>query len=48
LPIVSCGFGIRAKLMPLPSKIEIVQSGLGRCFSMMARKISIGGLKEMS
>jgi hypothetical protein len=24
LPIVSCGFGARAKLMPSPSKIEIV------------------------
>src|SRR6266446_8526173 len=48
LPTVSCGFGARAKLMPLPSKIEIVQSALGRCLLMMAWKISIGGLKEMS
>ena len=48
LPTVSCGFGTRAKLMPSPSKIEIVQSSLGRCFSMMAWKISIGGLKEMT
>ena len=36
LPTVSCGFGTRAKLMPSPSKIEMVQSALGRCFSMMA------------
>ena len=27
--MVSCGFGTRAKLMPSPSKIEIVQSSLG-------------------
>src|SRR6187200_2195556 len=44
LPTVSCGFGTRAKLMPSRSKIEIVQSWLGRCFSMMVWKISIGGL----
>jgi hypothetical protein len=41
--MVSCGFGARAKLMPLPSKIEIVQSWLGRCLSMMVWKISTGG-----
>ena len=34
-PIVSCGLGTRAKLVPSPSKIEIVQSPPGRCFSMM-------------
>src|SRR5664279_2790129 len=48
LPIVSCGFGTRAKLTPSPSKIEIVQSELGRCWLMMAWKISTGGLNEMS
>ena len=48
MPTVSCGFGTRAKLIPSRSKIEIVQSWLGRCFSMMAWKISIGGLKEMT
>ncbi len=48
LPMVSCGLGIRAKLTPLPSKREIVQSSLGRCFSMIVWKIEIGGLKEMS
>jgi len=36
------------KLTPSPSKIEIVHSLPGSCFSMMAWKISIGGLKEMS
>jgi hypothetical protein len=36
LPTVSCGFGTRAKLVPSPSKIEIVQSLLGRCCSIMA------------
>ena len=46
--MVSCGFGTRAKLMPSPSKIEMVQSLLGRCCSIMAWKISIGGLKEIS
>ena len=48
LPMVSCGFGTRAKLVPSPSKIEIVQSWFGRCFSMMAWKMSIGGLNEMT
>ena len=48
LPIVSCGFGTRAKLMPSPSKIEMVQSSLGRCLLMMAWKISIGGLNDMT
>ena len=48
LPTVSCGFGIRAKLMPSPSKIEIVQSLFGRCLSMMFWNISIGGLNEMT
>ncbi len=48
LPMVSCGLGTRAKLVPSPSKIEIVQSWFGRCFSMMSWKISIGGLKEMT
>ena len=48
LPIVSCGLGTRAKLVPSASKIEIVQSWLGRCFSMMLWKMSIGGLKEMT
>src|SRR3979411_2750488 len=48
LPMVSCGLGIRAKLTPLPSKIEIVQSSPGRCFSMIVWKIEIGGLKAMS
>ena len=48
LPMVSCGLGTRAKLVPSPSKIEIVQSWFVRCFSMMLWKISIGGLKEMT
>src|SRR5258705_13732576 len=46
LPAVSCGYGIRAKLTPSWSKIEIVQASLGRCCSVMDWKISIGGLKE--
>lgn len=48
LPMVACGFGTRATLMPSPSKIEIVQFSLGRCFSIIRWNSSIGGLKEMS
>src|SRR6266550_6642349 len=48
LPTVTCGLGTRAKLVPSLSKIEIVQSSPGRCFSMMVWKISIGGLKDMT
>ena len=35
LPTVSSGLGTRATLVPSLSKIEIVQSGLGRCRSKM-------------
>ena len=47
-PSVLSGFGMRAKLTPLRSKNENVQSGPGRWRSMIRWKPSSGGLKEMS
>ena len=40
------GIRTRAKLTPLPSKMEMVQFGSGRCNSIMCWKIEMGGAER--
>ena len=47
-PTVCSGLGTRAKLTPLWSKIDMVQSALGCCWVMMRWNSSSGTLKLIS